>query len=130
MTEVGMALLLHKGKILVAQRNPLKHLGGFWEFPGGKLEPQETLPECIKREFMEEFGKVIEVGDLFMEINHTYENAGDFHLSAFWAFCEDDSIPEVNEHMDYKWVTIPEMSKLKFCPADTPILEKLNHLAD
>lgn len=129
MIEIGMAILLHKGKIFVAQRNPLKHLGGYWEFPGGKLEAGETLQDCVKREFLEEFGKTVEVGDLFMDITHTYENAGEFHLSAFWAFCEDDSIPEVNEHMNYKWVTVPEMEKLKFCPADAPIIEKLMQLA-
>lgn len=129
MIEISMALLLHKSKIFVAQRNIMKHMGGKWEFPGGKLEAGETLQECVAREFMEEFGKQIHVGDLFMDVTYDYEDKGEFHLSAFWAFCDDDTIPEVNEHMDYKWVTIPEMEKLEFCPADAPIIEKLKSLS-
>lgn len=128
MIEIGMAVLVHNSKIFVAQRNIMKHMGGMWEFPGGKLEAGETLSECVAREFLEEFGKEIMVGDLFMDVTHTYENAGEFHLSAFWAFCDTDEIPEVNEHMAYKWVSIPEMEKLEFCPADGPFIEALKNL--
>lgn len=128
MIEIGMAVLVHNSKIFVAQRNIMKHQGGMWEFPGGKLEAGETLQECVAREFMEEFGKEIAVGELFMEHTYHYEGMGDFHLNAFWAFAKNDEIPEVNEHMEYRWVSIPEMEKLEFCPADTPFIEALKNL--
>lgn len=128
MIEIGMGILVHKSKIFVAQRNIMKHMGGMWEFPGGKLEAGETLQECVAREFMEEFGKEIKVGELFMDMTHTYENAGEFHLSAFWAFCDTDEIPEVNEHMAYQWLSPKDFDTLEFCPADIPLIEALKNL--
>jgi len=128
MIEIAMAILVHNSKIFVAQRNITKNQGGLWEFPGGKLEAGETLQECLAREFLEEFGKEIAVGDKFAEYTYTYENLGEFRLNAFWAFAKDDVIPELNEHMAYKWVTPAEMDELEFCPADLPFIEKLKSL--
>lgn len=129
MIEIAMAILVHNSKIFVAQRNITKNQGGLWEFPGGKLEVGETLQEALAREFMEEFGKEIAVGDKFAEYTYTYENLGEFRLNAFWAFAKDDAIPELNEHMAYKWITPAEMDELEFCPADLPFIEKLKSLS-
>ena len=85
MIEIAMAILVHNSKIFVAQRNITKNQGGLWEFPGGKLEAGETLQECLAREFLEEFGKEISVGDKFADYTYTYENLGEFRLNAFWA---------------------------------------------
>lgn len=127
--HVAIALLLHRGRILIARRNPIKHMGGLWEFPGGKIEPGEDPRDCVTREFIEEFGKEIQVGDLFMETDYTYEGKGDCHFSVFWAGCANDTIDELNEHMDYKWATVPDMDKYDFCPADQPIIDALKNLA-
>lgn len=129
MIEIAMAILVHHSKIFVAQRNITKNQGGLWEFPGGKLEAGETLPECLAREFMEEFGKEISVGDKFSEHTYVYDNLGEFHLTAFWAFADNDTIPELNEHMAYKWVSVADMDDLEFCPADLPFIEELKKLA-
>ncbi|MDR2902516.1 MAG: (deoxy)nucleoside triphosphate pyrophosphohydrolase [Lactobacillales bacterium] len=128
MIQIAMALLVHNSKILIAQRNPLKDQGGLWEFPGGKQEPNETLPECLAREFMEEFAKEIHPHDLFFEHEYTYEGKGDFHFSTFWATCRDETIPELNDHINYKWVSIPEMRAYQFCPADLPVIAQLEKL--
>lgn len=129
MINIAMAILVHNSKIFVAQRNITKNQGGLWEFPGGKQEAGETLPECLAREFMEEFGKEISVGEKFSEHSYTYENLGDFHLTAFWAFAQNDTIAELNDHMAYKWVSVSDMEKLEFCPADLPFIEDLKKLA-
>ena len=128
MIEIAMAILVYDSKIFVAQRHITKNQGGMWEFPGGKLEAGETLQECLAREFLEEFGKEIVVGDKFSEHTYTYENLGEFRLNAFWATVSDDVIPELNEHMAYKWITPAEMDELVFCPADLPFIEDLKKL--
>src|SRR5258706_16301015 len=52
--RVGLAIIISKGRVLIAKRKKSDSLGGFWEFPGGKCEPTETLEECVRREVAEE----------------------------------------------------------------------------
>ncbi len=60
---IGVGVIWNQqGQILIDRRRPTGVLGGFWEFPGGKIETGETVEECIKREIWEELGIVIEVG--------------------------------------------------------------------
>ncbi len=125
MIEVAMALVEHNGKILIAQRKKGKHQEFMWEFPGGKLEPGETLQQCLEREFIEEMDKPITVGDFFAEATFSYPDKGDFHFTAYWANCSDDSIPALNEHEDAQWVTLEELNNYPFCAADIPFIEKL-----
>src|ERR1019366_3107599 len=70
--EVSAALIFRDGKLLITQRQRDAHLGGLWEFPGGKREPDETSEQCLGRELREELGIEVEVGELFEEISHTY----------------------------------------------------------
>ncbi len=125
MIEVAMALVVHNGKILIAQRKKGKHQEFMWEFPGGKLEPGETLQQCLEREFIEEMNKPITVGDFFAEATFSYPDKGDFHFSAYWAGCSDDTIPALNEHENACWVTPADFKNYAFCPADIPFIEKL-----
>lgn len=123
MIEISMAIVVHNGKILIAQRKKGKHQELMWEFPGGKLEKGETLQQCVAREFMEEFEKPITVNEFFMDKTYTYADKGDFHLNAFWASCADETVPHLYEHEDAKWVTPEEMNQYAFCPADGPFIE-------
>src|SRR5437867_8569188 len=70
--DVAAALLFRDGKLLVTQRYPDAHLGGLWEFPGGKREPGETFEECLRRELKEELGIEVEVGEEVESITHRY----------------------------------------------------------
>src|SRR5882757_10854262 len=70
--EVSAALIFHHGKLLIAQRHATSHLGGLWEFPGGKREAGETFEQCLVRTIREELGVEISVGELFEEIVHDY----------------------------------------------------------
>lgn len=128
MLEISMAILTHKGKILIAQRKKGKFPELMWEFPGGKLEKGETLQECVKREFLEEMNKEITVNEFFMDVLHTYPQKGDFHLNAFWATCADEIIPAMNEHEDIRWISLDELDNYSFCPADKPFIEKLKEI--
>lgn len=128
MIEISMAVVVHNDKILIAQRKKGKFPELMWEFPGGKLEKGETLQECVEREFKEEMEKDIQVHDFFMDVVHTYPSKGDFHLNAFWASCENDTLPVLNEHNDAKWIALSELDKYEFCPADEPFIEALKKI--
>ena len=71
-TEVSAALIFHDGKLLITRRHDDAHLGGLWEFPGGKREPDETFEQCLVREIREELGVEISVGKLFESVTHAY----------------------------------------------------------
>jgi 8-oxo-dGTP diphosphatase len=70
--EVAAGLIFRNGKLLIAQRYPEAHLGGLWEFPGGKREPGESFEQCLERELIEELGIKVKIGALVEMITHDY----------------------------------------------------------
>lgn len=124
-TYLVTAAILKKGsKILIARRSPTKDLGGYWEFPGGKIEAGETAEDCLKREIEEELGIIIKVGDFFMENEHHYTDKI-ILLKAFE--CQHISGTIVlNDHDQIEWVEKSEFVNYKFAPADIPFIEALN----
>ena len=111
------------GKILVCKRPMGKARGGLWEFAGGKPEAGETREAALVRECREELGIDVEVGRLYAEIEHEYQDLT-VHLSFFEAWiCKGE--PQRLEHEEIRWVTPLEFSDLSFCPADVSILSAL-----
>lgn len=123
MTEVTAALVWDKDKFMICQRPAHKARGLLWEFPGGKQEPGETLEECLIRECQEELDVTLEVKDVFMDVIHEYPDIT-VHLTFFNAEIAS-GIPQLIEHNDIKWISVEEIPRYKFCPADTEILERL-----
>lgn len=123
MTEVTAALVWDKDKFMICQRPEHKARGLLWEFPGGKQEPGETLEECLIRECQEELDVTLEVKDVFMDVIHEYPDIT-VHLTFFNAEIAS-GIPQLIEHNDIKWISVEEIPRYKFCPADTEILERL-----
>lgn len=122
--QVTAAIIRKGAKILIARRSPNKDLGGYWEFPGGKIEEGETPQECIKRELQEELGIIVTVGAFFMENEHHYENKI-IQLQAYE--CEHISGNMIlNDHDQIEWVDTSEFIKFEFAPADIPFLKALN----
>jgi mutator protein MutT len=70
--DVSAGLVFSGGKLLITQRRPLDHLGGLWEFPGGKVEPGESFESCLVRELREELGIEIRVGAEIEDLTHSY----------------------------------------------------------
>src|SRR5882757_7146425 len=70
--DVSAGVVFRGGLLLITQRRPEDHLGGLWEFPGGKRHAQESDQECLKRELLEELGIEVDVGDLIETIIHEY----------------------------------------------------------
>jgi 8-oxo-dGTP diphosphatase len=123
--EVSAALIFHDGKLLIAQRHAGAHLGGLWEFPGGKRETDETFEECLVREIREELGVKISVGELFEEIRHTYP-AKSVHLKFFIGKILSGE-PQTLDCAALKWITKKELADFQFPAADAQLLKKLKN---
>lgn len=111
------------GKILITQRNLQKSQGGLWEFPGGKIEPNETKENAIVREIKEELDIDIQVERYLSEKVFNYPEK-DINLIALECKKLNGDI-KLLEHEDYRWVANLELENFDFAPADIFIVEKL-----
>ena len=84
MKDVTAAIIVKDGKVLIAKRKPTDKLPDKWEFPGGKIEPDETPRDCLAREMKEEFGITVSVGEFLGESVYHYEH-GAIRLLAYRA---------------------------------------------
>ena len=110
------------GRLLVARRPAGKHLGGYWEFPGGKLEAGETPEAALIRELAEELGCLVEVGAALAPVTHAYASVT-VRLMPYLARLSADSPPaEAREHDALRWVTGEEIATLALPEADAPIV--------
>ena len=123
MIEVAAAIIEKQGKILIGKRRSSGSCAGLWEFPGGKQEPGETLPEALRRECREELGIAVSAGGLCARIVHQYPDR-EVGLSFFYAMAED-GVPEARVHEELRWAEPEELARLPFCPADTELAASL-----
>lgn len=121
--QVTAAIIIKNGKVLIAQRAATDRLALKWEFPGGKIEADETPEICLAREIKEELGLDIEVGRLVMTTVFRYET-GAIELMAFFSVIRGGTI-KLNVHADARWVFLSNLSDYDFAPADVPIVGKL-----
>ena len=121
---IGVAVIWNEqGQILIDRRLPGSLLGGLWEFPGGKIEPGETVKECIKREIWEEIGIIIEVGEHIVTIEHTYTH---LRVSLTVHHCRHlTGIPQALECDAIRWVTPDELDQFTFPKANEKIIDIL-----
>lgn len=124
MKRVSAGLVFCENKLLIAQRKRGKPQEYLWEFPGGKLEEGETMPQCLARELNEEFGINVKVGDFFAKSVFDYET-GSISLEAYFAECASQDLPKLEAHEHTQWIDVSELSRYEFAPADRPIVAKL-----
>lgn len=122
-TQVVAALIRSGDKFMIFQRPATKTRAYQWEFVGGKVEDGESLEQGLIRECIEEIGVKVKVGDIFMEVDHTYPDI-DIHLTLFNAEIEDGEVQMI-EHNDIRCITPEEINDYEFCPADDEILKKI-----
>lgn len=123
MTEVVAALIWQGERFMICQRPAHKSRGMLWEFVGGKVEPGESKEQALVRECREELAVEVAVGDIFLEVTHTYPDIT-VHLTLFHASIVQ-GVPQKLEHNDIRYITVDEIPKYEFCPADEVILQKL-----
>ncbi len=121
---IGVAVIWNnQGQILIDRRRPEGVLGGLWEFPGGKIEPGETVEECIKREIQEELGITIEVGEHLITINHVYTH---LEVTLNVHHCRHlTGVPQPIECDEIRWVTLDEIDQFPFPKANGQIIAAL-----
>jgi len=124
-TDVSAALIFRNGKLLITRRHAWAHLGGLWEFPGGKREPGETFKQCLVREIREELGVTIAVGGLFESITHPYPEKT-VHLKFFICRLLHGE-PQLLGCAAIKWIGKSELADYEFPAADAKLLEKLQN---
>lgn len=121
--EVSAGLVFRNGQLLITQRYADSHLGGLWEFPGGKREPQETFEECLVRELREELGIEVDVGDLVQSLTHAYPEKtvllNFFHCR--WKANE----PQTLGCAAFKWIGAADLRHHEFPAADAQLVEWL-----
>jgi mutator protein MutT len=121
--EVSAALIFCNGQLLITQRHAGSHLGGCWEFPGGKREAGETFEQCLVREIREELGVAIAVGELFDEVSHAYPEKS-VHLKFFVCKLLSGE-PQPLDCAAVKWIDKTGLDVHEFPAADAQLLEKL-----
>jgi mutator protein MutT len=125
---IGVAVIWNEErKILIDKRRPNGDMGGLWEFPGGKIEPGETVEECIAREIQEELGIEISVGDRLITINHTYPR---FHVTLIVHHCHHvKGEPQPIESSEVRWVNLVDLETYAFPAANIQIITALQQEA-
>jgi len=112
------AVIVKSGRILCAQRGSGGSLAGMWEFPGGKIEPEETARQALVREIDEELDCRVDVGGEITTTSHEYD-FGVVHLTTFYCdLVEGD--PRLSEHEEVRWLGPHELELLEWAPADIP----------
>src|SRR5699024_3680367 len=121
-TVVG-AVIVENDKILCAQRAAGASLPHKWEFPGGKIEANESPEEALTREIEEEMPRRIQVGELVEQIVYAYD-FGTVHLTTF--YCQIIAgIPRRIEHASIKWLSPFEPATLDWAPSDLPTVKRI-----
>lgn len=118
------AAVLRQGEtVLLTRRKPDQKQGGYWEFPGGKVEEGETLQACLEREIFEELGVRIQAGAVLAVTVHRYEH-GTIRLVALSAVIVSGSLhPTVHDQLE--WVAVDRLLSYRLAPADIPIAQFL-----
>lgn len=123
---VCAAVIFHQGKILLTRRPEDKLLGGFWEFPGGKLDERESPHAALVRELREELDIEITVGPILETVYHHYP-WGNALILAYRCAWQSGVIKHL-EVADHRWVTAEELNDYDILPADEPIIARLQAL--
>lgn len=107
-------------RILVSQRLPHLHLGGLWEFPGGKVEAGESVQQALARELAEELAVQVLNCVPLIEISHDYSDKS--VLLDVWCVDAFGGEPHGREGQQWQWVDAASLHKLEFPAANKPII--------
>ena len=122
---VAVALIDPDNRVLIAKRPEGKKLAGYWEFPGGKIDPGERPEESLIRELAEELGITVRA-DCLAPLTFASHGYDDFHLLMPLYVCRKwEGMVSGREGQDLKWVRAAELRDYKLPPADIPLIAPL-----
>lgn len=120
--EVAAAIIRKQDAILSTQRS-YGNYAGFWEFPGGKIEPGETGEQAVVREIREEMGATVAVDRPVITVGYDYP---EFHVTLHCYLCHvTEGKLELLEHSDAKWLTKDELDSVSWLGADIEVLDAI-----
>ena len=125
--EVVAAVVVHNGEVLCMQKGqtPFPYTTYKWEFPGGKIELNETPEQALQRELMEEMNYPIIVHEKLCEVEYTYPDFG-VHIQFFLCAPDNNQDAQIartftrREHNDHQWLAPSNLCTLDWCAADLP----------
>lgn len=120
--SVVAAVIEQDGRFLVTQRLPGVHLAGMWEFPGGKIDPDEAHDSALRRELREELDVDINVEGLLHHTTHSYPERT---VALFFYRCALRGTPRPQLGQEMRWVPREELPLLGFPPADAELIDRL-----
>jgi 8-oxo-dGTP diphosphatase len=120
--EVVAAVIEREGRILIARRPAALHLGGLWEFPGGKRQPGETPEAALVREIREELDAAVTVGELLDDVEWTYPEKT---VRLLFFRCALAGEPRAAEGQEIAWVAPADLDRYEFPPADEGLVARL-----
>jgi 8-oxo-dGTP diphosphatase len=120
---VAAAVIEREGALLAARRKAGSHLEGHWEFPGGKIEPDESPEECLVRELAEELGVRVRPRGILEVLFHRYPEKS--VLLLFYRCDLLEGEPQALDCAEVRWVPLADLSSLDWAPADVPFVRRL-----
>lgn len=123
MIHVTCAVIREGERYLICQRSEQMKMPLKWEFPGGKVEEDESLEDCLIREIREELAVFIYIEAVLEQVVHHYEN---FSITLYPFLCSiKEGTINLSEHAAYKWIMKDEFPMYDLAAADLPILSQL-----
>lgn len=122
---VTAAVIINENKVLITRRPDHKPQGGFWEFPGGKIDAGESPTTALQRELMEELGVSISVGKIIDALFYRYP-WGSVLILAYRCNITEGS-PRNIEVAEHRWVPLKELHEYQLLPADKPLIVQLQN---
>lgn len=114
-------IIVRDGLFLIGKRLPVGEMGGKWEFPGGKVDPGETSPQTIIREFSEEMNITVKPVECLTRVQFTNKN-GPVELEAWLISLSGVIHPTLTEHSEIRWASLDEIERLDFVDSDQLLL--------
>ena len=117
-----VAAVIYQGDLFYVVQRPFKgEVGGKWEFPGGKIEANESKEEALKREIKEELNLDLKIEKFLLTSNHEYKT---FKIKLHFFLCSiQDGKPLLNEHINEQWIHKKEMKNIDLAAADLAVLD-------
>jgi len=123
MRKVTAAIIEREGRILIARRKRDDRFGGLWEFPGGKLEPEESPEQCLKRELFEELGIEAKIGKFIFAAPY-FSSFLSIELLVYEVAYVSGEF-KLHDHDEVQWVLPEELDKFEFAEPDIPVVNKI-----
>jgi len=124
--RVTAALIEQDGKVLICRRAPCQELSGLWEFPGGKVEKDESDRLCLERELLEELGIIVSVGPVIASNTHHYDEFTITLVLMKTVITGGSVVPTVHDRVE--WVLPTELRNWDLAPADIPLAEAVRSM--